>query len=37
MGNGQELTINKAWQILFERHNISSEVSVNGFVIVVPL
>jgi hypothetical protein len=31
MGNGQELTINKAWQILFEKHNISSKVSVNGF------
>jgi hypothetical protein len=31
MGNGQGLTINKAWQILFEKHNISSKVSVNGF------
>jgi hypothetical protein len=31
MGNGQKITIDKAWKILFVKHNIVSRVSVNGF------
>jgi hypothetical protein len=31
MGNGQEVAVNKAWKILFEKHNIVSKVSVDGF------
>jgi hypothetical protein len=31
MGNGQKITIDKAWKILFTKHDIISRVSANGF------
>jgi hypothetical protein len=31
MGNGQKITIDKAWKILFAKHDIVSKVSANGF------
>jgi hypothetical protein len=31
MGNGQKITIDKAWKILFTKHDIVSKVSTNGF------
>jgi hypothetical protein len=30
MGNGQKISIDKAWEILFEEYNIISRIAVNG-------